>query len=95
MSRVENLEICLSSPSHPPESSFMPSCVLALPFSSTYGPDLPSSVSLSQSLMFLKFFLKKTLALSIKNMLAFLSVMRCNPNLLYQTKCPRVLTPVS
>ena len=44
---VENLEVCLSSPSQPPESSSIPSCGLALPLPSPFGSDLPSSVSLS------------------------------------------------
>ena len=45
---MENLEVCLSSPSQPPKSSFIPSCSLALPLPSPSGPVLPSSVSLSQ-----------------------------------------------
>ena len=48
---VENLEVCLSSLSQSPESSSTPSCGLALPMSSPFGPDLPSSVSHSQSPM--------------------------------------------
>ena len=48
---MENLEVCLSSPSQPPKSSFIPSCSLALPLPSPSGPVLPSSVSLSQSPM--------------------------------------------
>ena len=51
MPGVENLEVCLYSPSQPPESSFILSCGLALPLPSPSGPDLPSSVSLSQSPM--------------------------------------------
>ena len=47
--RMEDSEVCLSSPSQPPESSSIPSCNLALPLSSPSGPDLPSSASLSQS----------------------------------------------
>ena len=43
---VENLEVCLSSPSQPPESSSIPSCGLALPLPSPLCSDLPSSVSL-------------------------------------------------
>ena len=60
---VENLEVCLSSLSQSPESSSTPSCGLALPMSSPFGPDLPSSVSHSQSPMenrvISEFFLKK------------------------------------
>ena len=48
---VENLEVCLSSPSQSPESSSTPSCGLALPLLNPSGPDLPSSVSHSQSPM--------------------------------------------
>ena len=44
---VENLEVCLFSPSQPPESSSIPSYVLTLPLSSPSGPDLTSSVFLS------------------------------------------------
>ena len=44
---VENMEVCLSFPSQPPESSSIPSCSLELPLSSPSGPHLPSSVSLS------------------------------------------------
>ncbi|RVW82994.1 Transposon TX1 uncharacterized 149 kDa protein [Vitis vinifera] len=51
MSGVENLKVCLYSLFQPPESSSIPSCGLALPLSSPSGPDLPSSVSLSQSPM--------------------------------------------
>ena len=51
MSGVENLEVCLFSPSQPPKSSSIPSCVLTLPLSSPSGPDLTSSVFLSQSPM--------------------------------------------
>ncbi|RVX15908.1 Transposon TX1 uncharacterized 149 kDa protein [Vitis vinifera] len=46
---VENMEVCLSSPSQPPESSSISSCSLALPLPSPSGPDLPSFISLSQS----------------------------------------------
>ena len=46
---MENLEVCLSSPSQPPEPSSIPSCSLALPLPSPSGPDLPSLISLSQS----------------------------------------------
>ena len=51
MPGVENLEVCLYSPSQPPESSSIPSCGLTLSLSSPSGPDLPSLVSLSQSPM--------------------------------------------
>ncbi|KAJ9680072.1 hypothetical protein PVL29_019376 [Vitis rotundifolia] len=70
---VENSEVCLSSPSQPPESSSTPSCGLFLPLPSPSGPDLLSS----KIELFLKFCLIKTLlALFFKIMLAFLSVMR-------------------
>ncbi|KAJ9688897.1 hypothetical protein PVL29_014514 [Vitis rotundifolia] len=46
--RVENSEVCLPSPTQPPESFSTPSCGLVLPLSSPSGPDLLSSVSLSQ-----------------------------------------------
>ena len=45
------MEVCLSSPSQPPESSSIPFYVLTLPLSSPFGLDLTSSVFLSQSLM--------------------------------------------
>ena len=48
MSGVENLEVSLYSPFQPPEYSSIPSYGLALPLPSPSGPDLPSSVSLSQ-----------------------------------------------
>ena len=48
---VENSEVCLSSPSQPPESSSIPSCGLALPSPSPSSPDLLTSVSLSHSPM--------------------------------------------
>ncbi|KAL6328045.1 hypothetical protein AAG906_033313 [Vitis piasezkii] len=44
-------EVCMSSPSQSPESSSNPSCGLALPLLNPFGPDLPSSVSHSQSPM--------------------------------------------
>ncbi|KAJ9674189.1 hypothetical protein PVL29_023629 [Vitis rotundifolia] len=47
-SGVENSEVCLSSPTQPPESFSTPSCGLVLPLPSPSGPDLLSSVSLSQ-----------------------------------------------
>ena len=47
--RVENSEVCLSSPSQPPESSSIPSCSLALSLLSPSSPDLLSLASLSQS----------------------------------------------
>ena len=49
--RMEDSEVCLSSPSQSPESSSTPSCGLALPLLNPSGPDLPSSVSHSQSPM--------------------------------------------
>ncbi|RVW15154.1 Transposon TX1 uncharacterized 149 kDa protein [Vitis vinifera] len=48
---VENLEVCMSSPSQSPESFSNPSCGLTLPLPNPSGPDLLSSVSHSQSPM--------------------------------------------
>ncbi|RVX20142.1 hypothetical protein CK203_004884 [Vitis vinifera] len=93
---VENMEVCLPFPSQPPESSSFPSCSLELPLPSPFGPHLLSSVSLSQSprenqVTSEIFSEKALLALFIKNMLAFLSVMRRRTSVPYQTNCPRVL----
>ena len=45
MSVMENLKVCMSSPSQSPESSSNPSCGLALPLPNPSGPGLPNSVS--------------------------------------------------
>ena len=63
MSVVENLEVCMSSPSQSPASFSNPSCGLTLPLPNPSGPDLLSSVSHSESPMenrvISKFFSKK------------------------------------